>query len=88
MVRILDSGALMNSEAKKLLDQALLLAPADRESLAGELFDSLETDDPGVENAWEAEIDRRVKELDRGEVQPISWADARRMIFEVSDDSD
>jgi putative addiction module component (TIGR02574 family) len=78
----------MNSESKKLLDQALRLAPADRESLAGQLFDSLEADDPGAESAWEAEIERRVTELDRGDVQPIPWAEARAMIFEASDDSD
>jgi putative addiction module component (TIGR02574 family) len=78
----------MNSEAKKLLDQALLLAPADRESLAEELFESLEADDPDAKSAWEAEIARRVTELDQGDVHPMSWAEARRMIFEASDDSD
>ena len=71
----------MSTKAKKLLDEALRLSPAEREALAGRLFDSLETDDPDAEIAWAAEIERRISELDRGEVQAISWTEAQRMIF-------
>jgi len=71
----------MTSKAKKLLDEALRLRPAEREALAGQLFDSLETDDPDAEAAWQAEIARRIAELDQGKVKPIPWADARRLIF-------
>ena len=77
----------MKSKTKKLLHEALRLEPAEREALAGELFDSLETSDPDAEAAWEAEIERRIGELDRGEVKPIPWVEARRMIFEATDDS-
>jgi putative addiction module component (TIGR02574 family) len=71
----------MKSKTKKLLDEALQLEPAERETMAGELFDSLETEDPEAETAWEAEIERRIAELDHGKVKPISWTKARRMIF-------
>lgn len=77
----------MTSEAKKLLDEALRLPPAEREALAGRLFDSLQTDDPDAESAWQAEVGRRVAELDQGVVRPIPWREARRLIFGDADDA-
>jgi putative addiction module component (TIGR02574 family) len=77
----------MTTKAKKLLDEALRLTPAEREALAGQLFDSLETDDPNAEAAWQAEIERRIAELDQGKVKAIPWAEARRLIFGDVDDS-
>lgn len=71
----------MTTKAKKLLDEALQLPPGEREALAGQLFDSLETDDADAEAAWQAEIQRRLTELNKGTVEPIPWAEARRMIF-------
>jgi putative addiction module component (TIGR02574 family) len=76
----------MTSKANKLLNEALRLPPAEREALAGRLFDSLEPDDHGAEAAWEAEIEKRIAELDQGKVKPIPWAEARPMIFGDSDD--
>jgi len=77
----------MSSNAKKLLDEALRLPPGEREALAGQLFDSLETDDPNAESAWQAEIERRIAELDQGKVKPIPWAEAKLMIFGDANDS-
>jgi putative addiction module component (TIGR02574 family) len=77
----------MTSKTKKLLDQALRLPPAEREALAGQLFDSLEKEDPGAEAAWQVEIERRIAELDQGIVKPIPWAEARRLIFGDGNDS-
>lgn len=71
----------MRSQTKKLSDEALQLASAEREALAGKLFDSLEPEDPEAEAAWEKEIERRIAELDRGGVRPVPWSDARGMIF-------
>jgi putative addiction module component (TIGR02574 family) len=56
----------MTSKAKKLLNEALALSSAEREALAGQLFDSLETDDPNAEAAWQAEIEKRITEMDIG----------------------
>jgi len=78
----------MTADTKKILDDALQLPPAEREALAGQLFDSLEADDPGVEAAWQAEIEQRIMDLDRGVVKLIPWTEARQMIFGEADDSE
>lgn len=75
----------MTSKAKKLLGEALRLTPAEREALAGQLFDSLQADDPNAATAWKAEVERRIAELDQGKVKPIPWAEARRLIFGDAD---
>jgi putative addiction module component (TIGR02574 family) len=77
----------MTSKIKKLLDEALQLSPSEREALAGQIFDSLEADDPDAERSWQTEIERRIAELDQGVVKPIPWLEARRLIFEDADDS-
>ena len=65
----------------QLVDEALRLPEPDRAALAAALIGSL---DPGLENEpsqdWDAEIRRRLEELDKGTVTPVSWADARRRI--------
>jgi len=77
----------MTSQSKKLLDEALRLPPAEREALAGRLFDSLEKDDPDAEAAWQAEIEKRIIEMDQGKIKPIPWSEARRAIFGDANDS-
>jgi putative addiction module component (TIGR02574 family) len=77
----------MSSKAKKLLDEALQLAPREREKLAGKLFDSLAATDPDAERAWQAEIEQRLSDLDSGKVKPVPWAKAKAMIFGDADDS-
>ncbi len=77
----------MTTQTKKLLEEALLLPSAEREVLAGQLFDSLESNDPDAETAWQAEIERRIAELDQGAVKPIPWAEAKEMIFGDGDES-
>jgi putative addiction module component (TIGR02574 family) len=71
----------MNREASELLERALKLPPEARAALAGSLIDSLdETMDEGVEQAWEIEVARRVRELREGQVDLIPWSEARRRI--------
>src|SRR5207248_8579378 len=77
----------MTTKAKKLLDEAMRLPPNEREALAGKLFDSLGPTDPDAEAAWQAEIAKRIEELDQGKVKPVPWSKARRMIFGDADDS-
>jgi putative addiction module component (TIGR02574 family) len=77
----------MTTKTKKLLEEALPLPSAEREALAGQLFDSLESDDPDAETAWQSEIERRIAELDQGAVKPIPWAEAKEMIFGDGDES-
>lgn len=46
----------------------------ERAGLAARLIESLDTEvEEGVEAAWLAEVERRMEELDAGQVQSISW---------------
>ena len=72
----------MTTNTAKLLEEALKLPSEARAALAGSLLDSLDdTVDPNAEAAWEAEIARRLKDLDDGKVRPVPWSEARRAIL-------
>jgi putative addiction module component (TIGR02574 family) len=74
----------MHEEISELLKRALTLPAPARAALAGSLLESLdETVDPGAEAVWQAEIARRMKELDSGKVKPVAWATARRQIAAI-----
>jgi len=74
----------MTPDVSDLLKKALALPPEARASLAGSLLDSLDaTVDPGVEEAWNQEIARRIAEVDSGKVKPIPWEDARKQIAAI-----
>ena len=61
------SDALIELKAK-----AAQLSEAERAEFALSLLESLEDPaDQGVEEAWRLEVDRRVGEIERGEVQLI-----------------
>lgn len=65
---------------------ALTLDEQQRAELAARLIESLEgATDAGVDQAWRTEIERRMKELDTGAVQAVSWDDARRRHFAEPD---
>jgi len=62
----------------ELLHEALDLPVELRAALADSLLDSLDaTVDEGAEIAWREEVEQRLAELGRGEVELISGADAR-----------
>lgn len=42
---------------------------------------SMSERDEGVEAAWEEEIERRVQEIDSGEVKTISWEEVRAKAY-------
>ena len=66
-------------DLKTVEHEALRLSPEDRAKLAQKLLLSLDTlSEEEAEQAWLSEADRRARELDRGEVQPISADDVRR----------
>ncbi|MCH2518893.1 MAG: addiction module protein [Dehalococcoidia bacterium] len=59
--------------------EALLLPQEDRAKLAQKLLLSLDTlSDEESKQAWLVEADRRARELDNGNVQPISAEEVRR----------
>jgi putative addiction module component (TIGR02574 family) len=57
-----------------LRSTALALPPQERAALAAELLESLDngSDEQDVATAWDAEIGRRILEIERGEVKTIS----------------
>ena len=71
----------MSTAAEDLLAQALKLAPEDREMVAAELMGSLEKD-PGYDDAWAAEIKRRVEEIDNGAAELVPWEEVRDRLYE------
>lgn len=64
----------------QMVDEALRLPEPDRAVLAAALLESLapKTEDNAV--GWDEEIQRRIAELDRGDVAPIPWEEARKQI--------
>ena len=73
----------MGDNETKLLKEALKLPPEGRAALAGSLLDSLDDKvDSDAEAAWDAEIARRLADLDAGKVRPIPWAEARKAIIQ------
>jgi putative addiction module component (TIGR02574 family) len=70
--------SIANPAVEELYERASALAPADRAELAGLLLESIE-DQPeeGVEEAWAAEIERRIADYRAGRVRMIPWSEAR-----------
>ncbi len=71
----------MKKAESRILEDALKLPPEARAAIAGSLLDSLDQPpDPDAEAAWEAEITKRIRDLDGQAVTPIPWSEARRSI--------
>lgn len=72
----------MTQEAAELLKRALSLPVSERADLAGTLIESLDdTQDESVETAWDAEVARRMADVDSGTVKPVSLEDGRRRLL-------
>lgn len=62
----------MSTVLDELKQKATQLSESERAELALSLIESLDGEaDAGVDEAWRVEIDRRVAEIDRGDVQLI-----------------
>jgi len=69
------------SAKQNVIEQALKLSETERLEIAEALYESVDgAADPGAQEAWDAEIKRRLNELDSGKVKSIPWAEARRRI--------
>ena len=72
----------MARDLSEILREASQLSEADRAELAGRLLETLHGEpDEDVEAAWAAEIERRVRQIDSGEVETIPWADVRAKLY-------
>lgn len=72
----------MSTHVTELFAKASILSDEERATLAGLLIESLESEaDPDVEEAWRAEIERRVAELDAGTAETVPWEIVKAELF-------
>jgi putative addiction module component (TIGR02574 family) len=68
----------MTRNLADLLREASELPETERAELAGRLLETLHGEpDEDVEAAWAEEIERRVRQIDSGEVRTIPWEEVR-----------
>ena len=73
----------MSKTVKELYDEASALNEKQRADLAGLLLESLDPEqDPNVEQAWTSEIEKRLTQIDGGEVDLIPWEDVKKEMYE------
>jgi putative addiction module component (TIGR02574 family) len=78
----------MQTSVIDLFKKASDLPEEDRATLAGLLIESLDPEtDEGVEESWQAEVQRRLSELDSGSVKTVPWESVRNRAIERSDGS-
>jgi putative addiction module component (TIGR02574 family) len=71
----------VGEDVTELLKKALTLPAEARAALASSLLESLDDSvDRTAKEEWNAEIARRLQELDSGKVKPVPWEAARRQI--------
>lgn len=71
----------MERHPAELLRDALGLPPEVRSALIDSLIESLDaTVDEGAEEAWKEEIELRLKQIDSGTVELVSWSAARKRL--------
>ena len=75
----------MHDQVTELVQKGRLLPPEERERLVEGLLESLnEPASAALDPAWEAEIEKRLAEYDRGDVQAIDaevvFAKARKLL--------
>jgi putative addiction module component (TIGR02574 family) len=71
----------MTTAADTVFQAALQLPERDRAELAAKLIDSIDpTTDADWAEEWDAEIAKRIEELDTTKVKTIPWDEVRRRI--------
>jgi putative addiction module component (TIGR02574 family) len=65
----------VNTTSRNIVEAALQLTEVERAEMVQELLDSLSPDaDRLIDDAWAAELDRRVAAFHRGEVDAVPWS--------------
>jgi putative addiction module component (TIGR02574 family) len=73
----------MAKSARELFEEAMRLNPQERATLMRLLIDTLDAEsDEGAEEAWRAEIERRIAELDSGAVEAVPWDELRARLYQ------
>lgn len=72
----------MAKSARELFDEAMRLDSQERATLMRLLIDALDAEsEEGAEDAWRAEVERRMAELDSGAVETIPWEEVRARLY-------
>ena len=71
----------MSPEVSDLLKRALSLPPEERTALANTLLDSIEPAQDSVEEAWDKEVARRMKDLEAGRAVTVPWEELRLQLL-------
>ena len=72
----------MARSAQELFDEAMRLDPQERATLMRLLIDALDAEtEEGAEDAWRAEVERRMAELDSGAVEAVPWEEVRARLY-------
>jgi putative addiction module component (TIGR02574 family) len=73
----------MNPEITDLLKRALALPVGERAALANTLLDTLESTNESVsiEEAWDAEVARRIEDLKAGKAVTVAWEELHRELL-------
>lgn len=71
----------MTQKSQVVLEEALKLTAQERAEVAEQLLASLdEAPDVDVEQAWQEEVQRRLRQVERGEVKTIPWEEVQRRL--------
>ena len=77
----------METSTTDLFKQALDLDERDRATLAGLLIESLEEEpDEDLEATWRAEVERRVADLESGEIKAVPWEQVKARLLQREHD--
>lgn len=76
----------MSPEISDLLKRALALSVEERAALANTLLDSLETTNTSVQEAWDEEVARRIKDLKAGKAVTVPWEQLHRELLAMVND--
>ncbi len=73
----------MSPETSDLLKRALALPADERAALANTLLDTLETskESVSVQEAWDAEVARRIADLKAGKAVTVPWEELHRELL-------
>ena len=72
----------MEKKAAAIFREALALPPEGRAALVDSLLESLDREvDEDAQEAWLAEIQKRLKKIDDGSVELIPWEEAEHRLW-------
>jgi len=71
----------MRSAVEEVVQRALELDEEERAEVASRVLASLEERDAAAEAAWDAELERRVAEMESGAVAGVAWEDLREKLM-------